>query len=340
MLGVGWRLRSPECVRILPAVDGMHVASWDGYSYDHQYWEWDNASMPAFDMAATYPISDAFGESVAHGLTRRVMDPLWPLTSGQVEPGSPFRPQGTPIFASGPSVGVGYPARETENMMSQNGFNAVKEEVLPRYSVSGYATVEQPLPSLPGVCTMWERVLTSFKITFEHYAMIYLDHVGQPRVVESPPIQGHGTVFTFEAKKKTFMEILERSEQGRRVPTTSYWYGQPQDTAYHHQVNCVKASVNNSEASVSSERFPQPFEETSESFAEITLTIRDTTKIVAYYKTSFEELNQNNCRLIANAFIKFIEPKNSQSTLTMLIHKARRRTGGLLMFLTRNQIIC
>jgi hypothetical protein len=46
-------------------------------------------------------------------------------------------------------------------MMSQNGFNAVKEEVLPRYSVSGYATVEQPLPSLPGVCTMWERVLVS-----------------------------------------------------------------------------------------------------------------------------------------------------------------------------------
>jgi hypothetical protein len=55
MLSVGWRLRSPECVRILPAVDGMHVASWDDYNYDHQYWEWDNASMPAFDMAATYP---------------------------------------------------------------------------------------------------------------------------------------------------------------------------------------------------------------------------------------------------------------------------------------------
>jgi hypothetical protein len=37
--------------------------------------------------------------------------------------------------------------------------------------------------------------------------MIYLDHVGQPRVVESPPIQGHGTVFTFEAKKNVYGNI-------------------------------------------------------------------------------------------------------------------------------------
>ncbi|EAW20662.1 DUF2841 domain-containing protein [Aspergillus fischeri NRRL 181] len=162
--------------------------------------------------------------------------------------------------------------------------------------------------------------------------MMYLDHLGQLGVVESPSIQGHGPIFTTEAQNR-FMEILERSEQRRRkslvcsmitvparfisqltssvlgAPTTPCGYGQPHDTAYHHEVKCVNASVDNSESPVSLERFSQPFQETSESFTEKVLMIGDTAKIVAYYESCFKELRQKNCTLIAKAFIKFIEPK-------------------------------
>ncbi|RHZ54251.1 uncharacterized protein CDV56_107719 [Aspergillus thermomutatus] len=112
------------------------------------------------DMAVTYPASDASGESMAHGLRRRVTDPVWPLTRSQVDPESffPARLQGTPMLASGQPVGVGYPAREMENVIPQDGFNAVKGEMSPSYSVSRNGTVEQPLPSPPGDYTTWGDV--------------------------------------------------------------------------------------------------------------------------------------------------------------------------------------
>jgi hypothetical protein len=56
---------------------------------------------------------------------------------------------------------------------------------------------------------------------------------------------------------------------------------------------------------MSSEPFFNPFQETSKSFTEI----GDTAKITAYYESRFKQLRQKNCKLIARAFIKFIDPQ-------------------------------
>ncbi|KAM0112873.1 hypothetical protein ACP6JB_001372 [Aspergillus fumigatus] len=136
--------------------------------------------------------------------------------------------------------------------------------------------------------SMGLSVRSSINIPYVHYAMIYLDNMGRLKVMESPSIQEQDeTVFTTEVREK-FLQILgaKVGYQPPMVPTNSK-YGVPPSV-----------------------QFSLTVEETPSygSVDIVGLKIGDTPKVLEYYERSLKHFRQFNCREVAKAFIKFIEP--------------------------------
>ncbi|KAG2416140.1 hypothetical protein HFD88_007332 [Aspergillus terreus] len=192
-------------------------------------------------------------------------------------------------------------------------------------SVSTTGAVKRPSSALQDDCAGWEsappmamQMRTSFNLPFTHYALIYMDNMGKLKVSESASIRDqHDTLFTPDVREK-FLEILGpkigyhkpliRRPSG--VGAYPYGYGHPED--FSRQVKRRKASIQDpaldmhfsSQYSDSVEEFPQ-----YPSTNMVGLEIGDTEKVLEYYENALKHFQQLNCRQIAKAFIKFIEPR-------------------------------
>ncbi|EDP47809.1 conserved hypothetical protein [Aspergillus fumigatus A1163] len=165
-------------------------------------------------------------------------------------------------------------------------------------------------------------VRSSINIPYAHYAMIYLDNMGRPKVMESPSIQEQNeTVFTTEVRER-FLEILgakvgyqppmvQRLSAASAAPY-SYDPQQPLGHLPYSQIKPGRYSRAHSVYGVSpSVKFSVPVEETPScgSVDMVGLEIGDTPKVLDYYERSLKLFRQYNCRQIAKAFIRFIEPR-------------------------------
>ncbi|KAJ5104845.1 hypothetical protein NUU61_002192 [Penicillium alfredii] len=146
---------------------------------------------------------------------------------------------------------------------------------------------------------------SSFRLPYTHYAMIYLDNEGVLKVEESPSIKEQkSTVFTPDVRQN-FLEILG-DKIGYYQPFT-----RPTLEASPRRVRRRKGNAPSS--SVSEERMTEQASD-SEDFSHgstdmAPLRIGDTQKVLSYYEGALKHFQQLNCRMVAKAFIKFIEPR-------------------------------
>ncbi|KAJ5833525.1 hypothetical protein N7474_001836 [Penicillium riverlandense] len=145
----------------------------------------------------------------------------------------------------------------------------------------------------------------SFRLPYAHYALIYLDHEGKLKVDESASIkEQNSTVFTPEVRQN-FLEIL-----GERIG-----YQQPVRRtleASPRRVRRRKGDFHSS--SPSDDRLPEQASDNEDfpshgSSEMVPLRIGDTQKVLGYYEGALKHFQQLNCRMVAKAFIKFIEPR-------------------------------
>ena len=169
----------------------------------------------------------------------------------------------------------------------------------------------------------FENVLSEqvkFDIPFDHYAIIYTDEDGGVIVDSSPSLRDEiSFVIPTEARRKFLMtlgQIFGFQEPDTccmvRLCKTADNLANTSRTARsrtkRHKCN-IPASVNNYCAADTSET---PIS-TSEDFSscddkKMSIPIGDTKGVICYYKSALQHFQQLNCRVIAKAFIKFIEP--------------------------------
>ncbi|BCR85899.1 uncharacterized protein ACHE_21357S [Aspergillus chevalieri] len=193
--------------------------------------------------------------------------------------------------------------------------------------IAGPAAVKRPSSALEDECApSWDTAPSmmpplrpsSFHLPFAHYAMVYLDNMGRLRTSESSSIQEQGgTVFTPEVRER-FLEILggrigyqrpmmRRSSPFRGTPL-GYGYAHPEETHGWGQSRRVRRRRASHE--LHGDYFPEPVEEMTPSTPDMVgLEVGDTEKVLAYYESALKHFQQINCRQIAKAFIKFIEPR-------------------------------
>ncbi|KAH1663040.1 hypothetical protein KXX46_006055 [Aspergillus fumigatus] len=177
--------------------------------------------------------------------------------------------------------------------------------------------MQEDVNSCNNVPLVGRSVRPSINIPYTHYAMIYLDNMGKLQVTESPSIQEQDrTVFTPEVCKR-FLEILSAKIRYQRpmvqrlsgASTAQYTYD-PQQLPYY-QTKQRRNSPADSMYGVRPSVQPSLIEETPPcgSVDIVRLEIGDTPKVLDYYERSLKRFLQINCRQIAKAFIRFIEPR-------------------------------
>ncbi|KAJ5381566.1 uncharacterized protein N7496_003994 [Penicillium cataractarum] len=142
----------------------------------------------------------------------------------------------------------------------------------------------------------------SFRMPYAHYALIYLDNEGKLKVDESASIKEQkSTIFTPEVRQN-FLEILgERI--GFQQPLRRTLDASPRRVR-RRRVNAPGSDDRLADAgSDSDDCSPNGSNEM------IPLRIGDTPKVLAYYEGALKHFQQLNCRMVAKAFIKFIEPR-------------------------------
>ncbi|KAL4916811.1 hypothetical protein BDW62DRAFT_94785 [Aspergillus aurantiobrunneus] len=188
---------------------------------------------------------------------------------------------------------------------------------------SGPGGVKRTLSSVQDGCAGWETtspmgapLRPPVNLPFAHYALIYYDNMGKIKVSESPSIQEQNrSVFTPDVREK-FLEIIGPKigyykPLMHRTSAVPHAYNNAQDTAYHRHGKRRKASAHSSALGVSfSEHLPEPIPQIPSPSTNnmVALQIGDTEKVLEYYETALKHFQQINCRQIAKAFIKFIEP--------------------------------
>ncbi|KAH2221182.1 hypothetical protein KXW71_002110 [Aspergillus fumigatus] len=193
----------------------------------------------------------------------------------------------------------------------------------------GVGSSKRPASCMQDDVNDWDNVppmglsmRSSINIPYTHYAMIYLDNVGKLKVVESPSIQEQNeTVFTPEIRER-FLELLGAKikyqlPMVRRLSAggaTPYSYDPQQPLAHlsYHQTTWGRNSTAHSMYGVPpSVQFSVPVKKTPScgSVDMVELKIGNTPQVLNYYEKSLEHFQQLNCREIAKAFIKFIEPQ-------------------------------
>ncbi|OJJ41556.1 hypothetical protein ASPWEDRAFT_271934 [Aspergillus wentii DTO 134E9] len=160
-------------------------------------------------------------------------------------------------------------------------------------------------------------------ISHPHYAMIYLDNTGKVKVDESASIRDQNmTVFSSEVRQR-FLDVLGakigyhrpmfRRGPGFRETSAGFSYGgYHDDWSSLRQVKRRKPSVNDHSLDMSfGTQFSEPIQELPPytTTDKVPLEIGDTEKVLAYYESALKHFQQLNCRHIAKAFIKFIEPR-------------------------------
>ncbi|KAJ5182869.1 hypothetical protein N7492_000485 [Penicillium capsulatum] len=146
----------------------------------------------------------------------------------------------------------------------------------------------------------------SINLPYEHFAMIYLDSEGKLKVHESASIQEqNSTVFTPDVRQN-FLEIL-----GERI-------------GFHHPAarrtldaspRRVRRRRGNAPPTLLSDDRLAGNDSDSDDFSPsgssemVPLRVGDTQKILNYYEGALKHFQQLNCRMVAKAFIKFIEPR-------------------------------
>ncbi|KAI9372542.1 hypothetical protein BJX61DRAFT_442269 [Aspergillus egyptiacus] len=189
-------------------------------------------------------------------------------------------------------------------------------------SITGTKPVKRSWSSVQDSYTDWEScsvmgssLRPSINLPFAHYAMIYLDNAGKLRVSESASIQRQKrSVITPEVRERFLESIGYQRPMIRRAPAVPYGYNHnpAHDLSYLRQSKRRKASAHDPALEMSfSEHFPEPAVPQIPSSANrmAALKIGDTEKVTLHYFTALKDLQQINCRLIAKAFIKFIEPR-------------------------------
>ncbi|KAL2818463.1 hypothetical protein BDW59DRAFT_165537 [Aspergillus cavernicola] len=187
--------------------------------------------------------------------------------------------------------------------------------------VSGTGAVKRSLSSMQDGRADWESpspmgapLRPSVNLPFAHYALIYLDNMGKVKMAASPSIQEHTrSVFTPDVREKFLESLGYQKPLIRRASAVPYTNNHAHDMAYHRQGKRRKASAHDPALEMSfSEHFPEPVAPRLPSPSTthmVALEIGDTEKVLEYYETALKHFQQINCRLIAKAFIKFIEPR-------------------------------
>ncbi|CAI7617818.1 unnamed protein product [Penicillium discolor] len=159
-------------------------------------------------------------------------------------------------------------------------------------------------PGWGDVPPMMTNSRSSFRPPYAHFAMIYLDRDGKLSVDESSSIQEqNSTVFTPEVRQN-FLEILgERI--GYHAPAHQTIDTSPRRVR-RRKGNAPVLTINDdrlTEQDTDSEDVP------SGSAEMVPLRIGDAQKVMSYYEGALKHFQQLNCRMVAKAFIKFIEPR-------------------------------
>ncbi|KAJ5176743.1 uncharacterized protein N7482_002620 [Penicillium canariense] len=146
---------------------------------------------------------------------------------------------------------------------------------------------------------------SSFRLPYAHYALIYLDNDGKLKVDESASIQEqNSTVFTPEVRQN-FLEIL-----GERIG-----FHQPIRRTLDASPRRVRRRRGNAPGSgIVDDRLADAGSDSDDfspngSNEMVPLRIGDTSKVMSYYEGALKHFQQLNCRMVAKAFIKFIEPR-------------------------------
>lgn len=139
----------------------------------------------------------------------------------------------------------------------------------------------------------------SCHIPFAHYALIYVDSAGKLGCEESASIMDQNiTLFTPDVRQ-TFLETL-----GEKIGFHQPLVGSSPRRVRRRRGN-APASMTNSrlaEDSDSDDYSPAGNETTS-------IRVGDSNKLMNYYEGALKHFQQLNCRMVAKAFIKFIEPR-------------------------------
>ncbi|KAJ6164589.1 hypothetical protein N7470_003261 [Penicillium chermesinum] len=144
----------------------------------------------------------------------------------------------------------------------------------------------------------------SFRLPYAHYAMIYLDHDGKLKVDESSSIQEQNATIFSPDVRQNFLEIL-----GERIG-----YQQPATRrVVEASPRRVRRRRGNADTSIDSRIEEEPSDSDeyghNRSTEMVPLRIGDTAKVTSYYEGALKHFQQLNCRMVAKAFIKFIEPR-------------------------------
>ncbi|KAF3403911.1 Uncharacterized protein F1880_010277 [Penicillium rolfsii] len=124
------------------------------------------------------------------------------------------------------------------------------------------------------------------RVPFEHYVLIYVDDKRKLRVKESDSIREETSIVFTPEVRQNFLEILG-------------------DGIDHHPVTgCTPNASDDRLGGV------DPDSDDDSGSDEMTpLRIADTQEVMNYYEGALKRFQQLNCRTVAKAFIKFIEPR-------------------------------
>ncbi|KAJ5815666.1 hypothetical protein N7474_007443 [Penicillium riverlandense] len=145
---------------------------------------------------------------------------------------------------------------------------------------------------------------SSFHLPFAHYALIYLDNEGKLQVDESASIKEvNFTVFSPEVLQD-FLEIFGKRD-GFHQPVRR------NKMASLRRVKCGRGRTN---ASTRKERRLEKLYDSENASSPrplgmVPLRIGDERSILGYYEGALKHFQQFNCRVVAKAFIRFIEPR-------------------------------
>lgn len=155
----------------------------------------------------------------------------------------------------------------------------------------------------------------SCHIPFAHYALIYVDSTGKLGCQESPSIiEQNVTLFTPDVRQ-TFLELLGE-KVGFQQPISARMF-------ICHSISLTQADNppasprrvrrrrGNAPASITRGILvdDSDSDDYSPGVETNALRVGDTTKLIEYYEGALRHFQQLNCRMVAKAFIKFIEPR-------------------------------
>ncbi|PGH07413.1 hypothetical protein AJ80_07998 [Polytolypa hystricis UAMH7299] len=140
-----------------------------------------------------------------------------------------------------------------------------------------------------------------FEVPYRYYGLIYMDNTGRIRCVSSPSIQT-GYVFSQDIKQRFADSIMmvPGGSNSRRRRRTEY--------ETEHQQRRQRQRIASTPA-ISTPEEPEEPEYSTENLEQVGFEIGDREMLDAYYEKAFKAFQQLNCRQLAKAYIKMIEPR-------------------------------